>query len=161
MMKTVIGTPFYVAPCVILGEGYSSKVDIWSLGCVAFQLCFDKTPFQHSTSFIELYSNICEGRWSFPDETTGSNIFRDLVTKLLAGSPEDRPSASEALAHPFFASDRPSSHRASGAFVVFSSDTGELNWDPLNELDDSGCELTDAKELHLYPPQERLRMLLH
>lgn len=147
MMQTVIGTPYYLAPCIVAGNAYTRGVDMWSLGCIAFQLIFGRTPFHHSTSFMQLYQNITEGRWSFPDASTGSDLFRDLVTKLLALDCDDRPSASDALGHPFF------SKRLSGAFVSFSTETGVLHWDPMQKM-----EL--AEDSMQGEQQERLRMLL-
>lgn len=151
----------YLAPCVLRGQ-YSDKVDVWSVGCIAFQLLHGNPPFQGSTSFMELYNNILNGRWKFPDETVGSNLFRDFVTKCLEIHPENRLSASEALDHPFFTNSTPSSNRVSGAFVVFTSDTGELSWDPLQAFDDSGLDLPNiSAQSDSYSVQERLRLLLH
>lgn len=140
-LKTITGTPYYIAPCMVRGENYGTKVDLWAIGCIAYQLVYGVTPFHHSTSFMDLYKNIVEGNWTFPEDATGSEQFRDLVTKLLAPSPTDRLSATEALQHTFFTTASPNTKRQSGAFVCFSTETGELHWDPLQNVanwDDSG-----------------------
>ena len=46
MAKTAIGTPLYMSPEVCEGDEYSYASDIWSLGCVFYELCALKHPFQ-------------------------------------------------------------------------------------------------------------------
>lgn len=42
---TQTGTPYYASPEVWRDEAYSTKTDIWSLGCVIFEMCMLKPPF--------------------------------------------------------------------------------------------------------------------
>jgi serine/threonine protein kinase len=129
MMQTLVGTPFYLAGEIVQGGGYSEKVDLYALGCLTFQMAFGKTPYEGSGSFAELYARIASNDWTFPD-ARGSGLFRDFVRKLLSSDPDKRPSAFEALAHPWLAvglPQRPSLKRMlSGMPVVFSAETGEL-----------------------------------
>ena len=46
MATTFTGTPYYMSPEVLKHDGYNSKSDIWSLGCVLFELCTLKHAFQ-------------------------------------------------------------------------------------------------------------------
>lgn len=127
MMKTLVGTPFYLAAEVVRGQLYNEKVDMFSLGCIAFQLAFGRTPFQDATSFVELYSRIVSNAWTFPEGPGNltSPLFKDFVSKLLTGDPEIRLSAQEALLHPWLIPPRPSLERKlSGITVVFVE--GEL-----------------------------------
>ena len=41
----MLGTPLYMAPELVRHEKYSEKVDVWSLGCITYQLLSGKTPF--------------------------------------------------------------------------------------------------------------------
>lgn len=43
--KTVIGTPYYIAPEVVNGEGYNNSIDYWSLGVIVYELITLKKPF--------------------------------------------------------------------------------------------------------------------
>ncbi|MFO0118418.1 MAG: protein kinase domain-containing protein [bacterium] len=42
---TVVGTPYYLAPEACQSEPYTTKSDIWALGCVIYELCTLKQPF--------------------------------------------------------------------------------------------------------------------
>ena len=44
-MQTQTGTPYYASPEVWLDKAYDSKCDIWSLGCVIYELCTGHPPF--------------------------------------------------------------------------------------------------------------------
>lgn len=42
---TIIGTPHYMAPDIILGKGYNNMVDIWSLGVMMYEFMCGYLPF--------------------------------------------------------------------------------------------------------------------
>lgn len=46
LTKTMVGSPVYMAPEVLKGLSYNSKAEIWSLGCVFFELLFGECPFE-------------------------------------------------------------------------------------------------------------------
>lgn len=43
---TSVGTPYYLSPEAVKGSKYNNKSDIWGLGCIMFELCTGKKPFQ-------------------------------------------------------------------------------------------------------------------
>ena len=45
MSRTFIGTPYYMSPEMLGQQEYDKKADIWSLGCVLYELLTFKTPF--------------------------------------------------------------------------------------------------------------------
>ena len=50
-----MGTPLYMAPEVLDGTGYDMKSDVWSLGCMCYELCCLKSPFKKEDSKMSLY----------------------------------------------------------------------------------------------------------
>jgi cGMP-dependent protein kinase len=42
---TIVGTPHYMAPEIIVGKGYDGKVDYWALGCILFEFMCGGVPF--------------------------------------------------------------------------------------------------------------------
>ena len=61
--STQTGTPYYTSPEVWSGEKYGSKCDIWSLGCLVYELCTLKVPFKAS-DFPSLYRKITKGDYT-------------------------------------------------------------------------------------------------
>jgi len=63
LMFTQTGTPYYASPEVWKDKPYDSKSDIWSLGCVLYELCALKPPFT-ATDMKGLYSKVIKGDYS-------------------------------------------------------------------------------------------------
>ena len=57
LASTVIGTPVYMSPEIINSNLYDHKIDIWSLGCVLYEMIMLKPPF-NSKSIYHLMKNI-------------------------------------------------------------------------------------------------------
>ncbi len=56
---TIIGTPDYMAPEVIIGKGYSFQVDFWSIGVMMYEFMCGKTPFGEGLEEImDIYLSI-------------------------------------------------------------------------------------------------------
>jgi NIMA (never in mitosis gene a)-related kinase len=60
MLQTQTGTPYYCSPEVWQNRKYDSQSDIWSLGCVLFEICELRPPFQ-ATSMEQLCRRCCSG----------------------------------------------------------------------------------------------------
>ncbi|XP_041806195.1 serine/threonine-protein kinase Nek5 isoform X2 [Chelmon rostratus] len=98
LARTCVGTPYYLSPEICEGRPYNNKTDIWSLGCVLYELCTLRHPFEGS-SLQQLVSKICRGRCS-PVPSRYSYDLRLLVTQLFKVNPRDRPSVSSVLRRP-------------------------------------------------------------
>ncbi|XP_060910034.1 serine/threonine-protein kinase Nek5-like isoform X3 [Labrus mixtus] len=99
LARTCVGTPYYLSPEICESRPYNNKTDIWSLGCVLYELCTLRHPFEGS-SLRQLVSKICRGRYN-PLPTRYSYELRLLVTQLFKVNPRDRPSVSSVLRRPF------------------------------------------------------------
>ncbi|XP_069496117.1 serine/threonine-protein kinase Nek3 isoform X4 [Ambystoma mexicanum] len=92
---TYVGTPYYVPPEIWENTPYNNKSDIWSLGCVLYELCTLKHPFQ-ANSWKNLIRKICQGSYS-PLPSQYSYELHYLLKQMFKRSPKDRPSASTIL----------------------------------------------------------------
>ena len=60
-LLTQTGTPYYASPEVWRDEPYSYKSDLWSIGCVIYELCSLRPPFK-GKDLDELFMNVCKGK---------------------------------------------------------------------------------------------------
>jgi len=92
-----VGTPLYMSPEVIRNEGYDFKTDVWSLGCVIYELITLKSPFRtdEKISIYDLFSKINKGDYPKINDDKYSDIVKDLVDKMLKVNPEERISLEE------------------------------------------------------------------
>ncbi|KAL8237416.1 hypothetical protein R6Q59_018497 [Mikania micrantha] len=99
--KSMKGTPYWMAPEVILQTGHSFSADIWSVGCTVIEMATGKPPWsQHYQEVAALfYIGTTKSHPPIPDQL--SFEARDLLLKCLHKEPELRPSASDLLQHPF------------------------------------------------------------
>ena len=43
---TIVGTPYYLSPEMCEEKPYNEKTDIWAMGCIIYELCTGKHPFE-------------------------------------------------------------------------------------------------------------------
>lgn len=100
--KTVIGTPYWMAPEVLSSTAYDGKADIWSLAITAIELAVGEPPHSdvHPMRAIFLIPNSPEP--TLPDPQNWSKNFNDFLKCCLVKDPSKRPSATTLLqTHPF------------------------------------------------------------
>ena len=60
-----VGTPLYMSPEALKGDGYDMKSDIWSLGCVLYELATLVSPFKEDDlKMFQLFQKIVKGDYS-------------------------------------------------------------------------------------------------
>ncbi|KAJ6659233.1 hypothetical protein lerEdw1_019279 [Lerista edwardsae] len=90
-----VGTPYYVPPEIWENTPYNNKSDIWSLGCILYELCTLKHPFQ-ANSWKHLILKICKGYYNpLPSHYTYELHY--LIKQMFKRNPKNRPSASTIL----------------------------------------------------------------
>jgi len=99
MAKTVIGTPYYMSPELFRNQPYSYKSDIWSLGCVLYELVGLRHAFE-ARDMNSLVQKILRGNYA-PIPSTASKDLRGLIKSMLGLSPSSRPTVNDVLALPF------------------------------------------------------------
>ena len=77
VLRTQTGTPYYASPEVWKDEPYSYKSDLWSIGCVIYELCALRPPFK-GKNLDELYGNVCKGNIE-----RISHIYSDDLWKMI------------------------------------------------------------------------------
>jgi len=101
-MESRVGTPFYIAPEVLCRK-YRNKCDVWSIGVVLYILLCGFPPF-YGDDGKQIFSSVMAAKVNFPSFAWKkvSSEAKDLICALLHKDQGQRPSAEQALAHPWF-----------------------------------------------------------
>jgi calcium/calmodulin-dependent protein kinase I len=155
-LRTFNGTPGFLAPELLVQSGmldyhgldfgseYTTAVDIWALGEIAFRALTAQVPF---TRTLGPY---IRGTSAFPTDILvsceASERCREFIKYLMAPLPSDRPTAAKALEHDWMEPLRPSSPRSSlesdryDLYPIIADSRAQFptvlshypkNWDPL------------------------------
>ena len=92
---TQTGTPYYAAPEIWSDQPYDYKCDIWSVGCIIYQMATLHVPFK-GTSMQQLFKNIMKGVYN-PIPNRYSNDLKEIIKIILCMNPAKRPSAYDLL----------------------------------------------------------------
>jgi NIMA (never in mitosis gene a)-related kinase 1/4/5 len=86
---TQTGTPYYASPEIWLDKPYDIKSDVWSLGCVLYEMITLYPPFQ-ADDMRGLYKKVIKGQYrKIP--STFSNDLAAMISALLSVNPANRP----------------------------------------------------------------------
>jgi NIMA (never in mitosis gene a)-related kinase len=98
MAATIVGTPHTLSPELVQGQPYDSKSDVWALGCVLYELCALKKPFDASNLPAIIFAIMRNRPRALPEHY--SPALREMVALLLNSDPASRPSLPEIEALP-------------------------------------------------------------
>ena len=95
---TQTGTPYYASPEVWNENPYDNKSDIWSLGCVTYEMLTLHPPFR-AKNMEELYNRVIKGQFKKIGNKYSEDM-NEIIGFLLKVNPRDRPNCDEILKHP-------------------------------------------------------------
>ncbi len=95
MLYTQTGTPYYASPEVWKDKPYSYKSDLWSIGCVIYELCNFRPPFR-GRNMDELFSKVCKGETERINKIYSDDLW-EMIKMLLRVDPNKRPSCEQFL----------------------------------------------------------------
>jgi serine/threonine protein kinase/predicted ATPase len=103
----VVGTPMYMAPEQARGEPLDGRADLFSLGCVLYQMATGRPPFAGNTALAVMTAVVTET----PPPASQFNpaipaSLADLLSRLLAKQPTARPASAEAVGEELQAVER-------------------------------------------------------
>ena len=96
--STQTGTPYFASPEIWKDQPYDYKCDIWSVGCIIYEMAALHVPFR-GTSMQNLYQNVLRGLYQ-QISLRYSDDLRKIIKQILVVNPKNRPSASELLENP-------------------------------------------------------------
>lgn len=103
VMNECCGTPAYVAPEVLLKNGYRREVDVWSLGVIYYTLVCRQLPFQSHdrNKTFNLIKNRQPDLYHIAFRTVSSET-KSIIQRMLIKDPKNRITPEEILNHPYF-----------------------------------------------------------
>ena len=99
---TFIGTPFYLSPEICEEKPYNEKSDVWALGCILYELCTFKHPY-NAKNQPALFLKIISGNYDpIGDNYNYSNDLKKMIESLLEKNYINRPSMKEIIVKSIF-----------------------------------------------------------
>eukprot|EP00899_Mesostigma_viride_P029183 jgi/Mesvir1/944/Mv17498-RA.1 len=95
--RTLVGTPYYLSPELCEDKPYNEKSDVWALGCVLYECCSLKHPFDAANQGA-LILKILKGK--YPPVKGYSAELQDVMSRCLTRDTTLRPTTSEILSLP-------------------------------------------------------------
>ncbi|ERN10045.1 hypothetical protein AMTR_s00013p00250100 [Amborella trichopoda] len=98
VLRSIKGTPLYMAPELVREQPYNHTADLWSLGVILYELYVGQPPF-YTNSVIALVRHIVKDPVKYPDNISPN--FKSFLKGLLNKVPQNRLSWPALLDHPF------------------------------------------------------------
>jgi len=112
LAESYCGTPLNMAPEIMNGDLYDTKVDIWSLGTMMYELLVGFTPFTGNDPH-DLALRVNEGNYGVPKNIKLSLPCLEVLHKCLQINPKKRISHEDLLKHPFLEDEQDEENKIS------------------------------------------------
>ncbi|KAH7842532.1 hypothetical protein Vadar_006465 [Vaccinium darrowii] len=116
--KSMKGTPYWMAPEVILQTGHSFSADIWSVGCTVIEMATGKPPWSQQYQEVAALFHIGTTKSHPPIPDHLSVEAKDFLLKCLQKEPNFRAAAAVLLQHPFVMGEYQETDPVSRASVI-------------------------------------------
>lgn len=102
-LKSKVGSPYYIAPEILVNDYYGFECDIWSLGIILYIMVSGYLPFNGKTnsSIFKQVMNAKSIKFVEDGFAKVSSTCKDLILKMLTYDPLKRIKVKDALNHPF------------------------------------------------------------
>mmetsp|Transcript_34240 Transcript_34240/g.59928 ORF Transcript_34240/g.59928 Transcript_34240/m.59928 type:complete len:370 (+) Transcript_34240:101-1210(+) len=139
LSKSLKGSPYWMAPEVVLRQGHSYSADIWSLGCIIIEMVTGVPPWSNYSRDSKEVLGLIALPGNLPIIPECSTVMRKFIRSCLAREPDLRPTANDLLRHQmitssFDMSEMTASHDKS---IRNSTGVGESNEDLVELLSKS------------------------
>ena len=127
MYNTMQGTPNWMAPEVIKGQGVTRFCDIWSIGCTILEMYQGEPPYNDKKEAFGVFNAICKKKElpKIPEDMSDS--LKDLVKKCLVFEPEKRANVYELKKHKFFSNNKSDNNNSNK--IDISESSSSINTD--------------------------------
>eukprot|EP00743_Colponemidia_sp_Colp-15_P008793 GILK01009595.1.p1 GENE.GILK01009595.1~~GILK01009595.1.p1 ORF type:complete len:444 (+),score=66.57 GILK01009595.1:99-1334(+) len=98
--KDFVGTPQFMSPEAIRNKGTDERSDLWSLGCLLFQMTAGFPPFHDGSDYL-IFQRVLDRKLVFP--AGFPSVVRELVEALVQLEPAERYTLQQVQEHPFLA----------------------------------------------------------
>ncbi|KAL5022684.1 hypothetical protein ScPMuIL_001839 [Solemya velum] len=161
LASTFTGTPYYMSPEVLKHEGYNSKSDIWSIGCILYELCSLEHAFNGQSLMAVMYKIVEGDPPNLPDRY--SKQLDNIMKLMLQKDPDKRPTATELLKLPLIAKHV---NKMSEDYLLKYSSQENLQQEAqdIAQLLREKSHLSDLRDtedevkMRNLPPRERMRL---
>ncbi|KAK5886095.1 hypothetical protein CesoFtcFv8_017170 [Champsocephalus esox] len=99
--KSLVGTPYWMAPEVISKSPYGTEVDIWSMGIMVVEMVDGEPPYFSETPVAAMKRLRDELAPTVRNVNQISPVLKDFLDRMLTRDPLERASATDLLEHPF------------------------------------------------------------
>ena len=94
-----VGTPNYMAPECVHNQFSDKRCDLWTLGCILYDLIVGFPPFNGASEYL-IFQKSIEAKYIFPDGIV-PDLAQDFIKKCIVIEPDKRLSIDEMLSHPY------------------------------------------------------------
>jgi len=93
---TIVGTPSFMSPEMLMGRPYGCKTDQWALGCILYEIMALEPPFAKCGSYAAIMQAVLNAQCHSAPPGYSQDL-SSTVEALMAKQPESRPSSAELL----------------------------------------------------------------